>query len=135
MASNSVVVRGRFTGGAFIPDGPLPEVEGAAELVITLPAPAGTHSMAEAFGTGRALLTAEEIGERSHSKIPEQLSIWDVIGKVLPERTTQDIAEQLHEDREERWSIAEAFGTGFPLRTAEDIEEQMHEERDSWGDR
>ena len=34
----TLIVRGRYAGRTFIPDGPLPDAEGAAELVIT-PAP------------------------------------------------------------------------------------------------
>lgn len=136
MASNTLVVRGRFGGGAFIPDGPLPDVVGAAELVIT----------------------AGEVAKTG--------SIWDAIGKVHPGRTGEDIAEQLREDRAEpepniadlsekggalisqqenevlfsedepkRRSVWDAIGKMSPGRTAEDIFEQMRVERDSWGDR
>jgi hypothetical protein len=35
----TVTIRGRFAGGVFVPDGPLPDTEGVAELVITPSAP------------------------------------------------------------------------------------------------
>src|SRR4051812_45563458 len=35
----TLIVRGRYAGRTFIPDGPLPDAEGTAELVITPTAP------------------------------------------------------------------------------------------------
>lgn len=59
--SQTLVVRGRYAGRTFIPDGPLPEAEGTAELVISLsPTPAG-GSIADAFGTAAALRTGGDI--------------------------------------------------------------------------
>lgn len=47
----TLIVPGRYSGRTFIPDDPLPDAEGAAELVIT-PAPAKARgSVADAFGT------------------------------------------------------------------------------------
>ena len=47
----TLIVRGRYAGRTFIPDGPLPDAEGPAELVIT-PAPAWPRgSVADAFGS------------------------------------------------------------------------------------
>jgi hypothetical protein len=58
--SQTLVVRGRYTGRTFIPDGPLPEVEGSAELIIS-PAPPARGSVADAFGTAAVLRTGDEI--------------------------------------------------------------------------
>jgi hypothetical protein len=57
----TLIVHGRYAGRTFIPDGPLPDAEGEAELVIT-PAPApGRRSVADAFGTAPVLRTKEDI--------------------------------------------------------------------------
>lgn len=59
--SQSLIVPGRYAGRAFIPDGPLPDAEGAAELVITLaPARVG-GSVADAFGTAAVLRAGDDI--------------------------------------------------------------------------
>ncbi len=68
--SEPLVVRGRYSGHTFIPDGPLPDAEGTAELVIT------PH-------------TAGPAG-----------SVFDLFGKAPRLRTTDDIAAQLREERE-----------------------------------
>ena len=57
----TLTVRGRYAGRTFIPDGPLPDAEGTAELVIT-PASAGTHgSVADAFGRAPVLRSGDDI--------------------------------------------------------------------------
>jgi hypothetical protein len=57
----TLIVRGRYAGRTFIPDGPLPDAEGAAELIIT-PTPSRAHgSIAEAFGTAAVLRSEEDI--------------------------------------------------------------------------
>lgn len=57
----TVVVRGRYTNRTFIPDGPLPDAHGVAELVIS-PTPVPTSgSVADAFGTAPVLRTADDI--------------------------------------------------------------------------
>ena len=51
----TLIVRGRYAGRTFIPNEPLPDAEGTAELVIT---PAGSRpggSVADAFGTAPVL--------------------------------------------------------------------------------
>ncbi len=59
--SQSLIVRGRYAGRTFIPDGPLPDAEGSAELVIT-PAPPGTGgSVADAFGAAPVLRSGDDI--------------------------------------------------------------------------
>jgi hypothetical protein len=47
--SERLIVTGRYVGRTFNPDGPLPDVEGAAELVITPDAPRSVRSIADAF--------------------------------------------------------------------------------------
>jgi hypothetical protein len=57
----TLIVRGRYAGRTFIPDGPLPEAEGPAELVIT-PLPPQVHgSIADAFGTASVLRSGDDI--------------------------------------------------------------------------
>jgi hypothetical protein len=57
----TLIVRGRYVGRTFIPDGPLPDTEGVAELVIT-PTPAPTRgSVADAFGTATLLRSGDDI--------------------------------------------------------------------------
>jgi hypothetical protein len=55
-----LVVRGRYAGRTFIPDGPLPEAEGTAELIIS-PAALARGSVADAFGAAPILRTAADI--------------------------------------------------------------------------
>ena len=57
----TLVVRGRYVGRTFIPDGPLPDAEGPAELVITPAKPQGRGSVADAFGTAPVLRTGDDI--------------------------------------------------------------------------
>jgi hypothetical protein len=56
-----LVVRGRYSDRQFVPDGPLPEAEGRAELVITPGEPVHRGSIADAFGKARVLRTGEDI--------------------------------------------------------------------------
>ena len=57
----TLVVRGRYAGRTFIPDGPLPDAEGPAELVITPTPPQARGSVADAFGTAPVLRSGEDI--------------------------------------------------------------------------
>ena len=57
----ALVIRGRYSGRTFIPDGPLPDAEGAAELIITPAAPRSTGSVADAFGTAARLRSGDDI--------------------------------------------------------------------------
>jgi hypothetical protein len=59
--SQTVIVRGRYIGRTFIPDGPLPEVEGMAELVISSNLPPTRGSVAQAFGAAPVLRTQDDI--------------------------------------------------------------------------
>ena len=59
--NNTLIILGRYSGQTFIPDSPLPHVEGAAQLIIT-PTKSGTSgSVADAFGTATTLRTADDI--------------------------------------------------------------------------
>jgi hypothetical protein len=57
----TLIVRGRYAGRTFIPDGPLPDAEGAAELVITPNPPEVRGSIADAFGTAPVLRSGDDI--------------------------------------------------------------------------
>lgn len=59
--SPTLIIRGRYAGRTFIPDGPLPDAEGAAELVITPAAPQSAGTIADAFGTAPVLRSGDEI--------------------------------------------------------------------------
>ncbi len=60
--SDTLIIRGRYTDRTFIPDGPLPDAEGAAELVITpVGAPRTGGSVADAFGAAPILRTGDDI--------------------------------------------------------------------------
>ena len=56
----TLIVRGRHASRTFIPDGPLPDTEEPAELVITHFRP-GHGSVADAFGTAPALRRGDDI--------------------------------------------------------------------------
>jgi hypothetical protein len=59
--SQTLIIRGRYTDRTFIPDGPLPDAEGAAELVITPAAPRSGGSVADAFGAASILRSGGDI--------------------------------------------------------------------------
>jgi hypothetical protein len=56
-----LLVHGRYVDRTFIPDIPLPDAEGAAELIITCTAPQTQVSIAAAFGTATNLRSEQEI--------------------------------------------------------------------------
>jgi hypothetical protein len=56
----TLIVRGRYADRTFIPDGPLPDAEGTAELLIT-PLPRMHGSVADAFGMAPVLRSGDEI--------------------------------------------------------------------------
>lgn len=59
--NQTLIVQGRYADRMFIPDGPLPDAEGAAQLVIT-PVPTQTSgSVADAFGTAPILRAGADI--------------------------------------------------------------------------
>ena len=57
----TLIVRGRYAGRTFIPDGPLPDAEGPAELVITPIPPQARRSIADAFGSAPVLRSGDDI--------------------------------------------------------------------------
>lgn len=57
----TLTVRGRYVGRTFIPDGPLPDAEGTAELVITPIALDKSGSVADAFGRAPVLRSGDDI--------------------------------------------------------------------------
>lgn len=57
----TLTVRGRYVGRTFIPDGPLPDEEGTAELVITPTRPQARGSIADAFGSAPLLRSGDDI--------------------------------------------------------------------------
>lgn len=59
--SHALVVRGRYVDRAFIPDDPMPDAEGVAELVITPTARGARGSVADAFGTTPVLRSGADI--------------------------------------------------------------------------
>ena len=64
----ALVVRGQYSDHRFIPDGPLPDAEGAAELIIipAVAAPAG--SIADAFGKAARLRTGDDIAAQGQAE-------------------------------------------------------------------
>lgn len=59
--SDTLIIRGRYTARTFVPDGPLPDAEGAAELVITRSDSRSVGSVADAFGAAPTLRTGDDI--------------------------------------------------------------------------
>ncbi len=57
----TLTVRGRYVGRSFIPDGPLPDTEGTAELVITPSRAQARGSIADAFGRAAVLRSGDDI--------------------------------------------------------------------------
>jgi hypothetical protein len=57
----TLIVRGRYVGRTFLADGPLPDAEGTAELVITPTPPPARGSVADAFGTASVLRSGDDI--------------------------------------------------------------------------
>ena len=72
---NALVIHGRFSKGAFRADGPTPDVEGPAELIVYTgngeEAPAG--SIFDVFGKAPHLRTAEDID----SQVRGERDSWD----------------------------------------------------------
>jgi len=56
-----MIIPGRYSGKRFIPDGPLPEAEGKAELIITPAASKPAVSISDAFGKAAVLRSGDEI--------------------------------------------------------------------------
>jgi hypothetical protein len=56
-----LIIRGRYIDHTFIPDGPLPDAEGAAQLVITPTVPKAGCYIADAFGAAPVLRSGDDI--------------------------------------------------------------------------
>jgi hypothetical protein len=61
MRGQTLVVRGRYVGRTFIPNGPLPDANGTAELIITPTPLQARGSVADAFGTAPVLRSGDDI--------------------------------------------------------------------------
>jgi hypothetical protein len=72
--AQALIIRGRYVGQTFIPEEPLPAVEGTAELIVfPNPPPSGTAgSIFALFGKAANLRTAEEIAEQ----LREERAAW-----------------------------------------------------------
>ncbi len=69
-----VVIRGTFLNQVFIPDGPLPEIKGRAELIVY-----------------------QQLADETADERP---SIFDVFGKAPQLRSAEDIDAQLRAERD-----------------------------------
>ncbi len=67
-----LVVRGHYADRTFVPDGPLPEAEGAAELIIIPTSGKAAVSVFDLFGKAPRLRTAEDIA----SQVREEHDAW-----------------------------------------------------------
>jgi hypothetical protein len=63
----ALTVHGRYVGRTFIPDGPLPDAEGTAELIIIPLSSPAAGSIADAFGSASVLRSGEDILAQVHS--------------------------------------------------------------------
>jgi hypothetical protein len=72
--SEPLVIRGRYKSQAFVPDEPMPQVEGTAELIVfpTVAAPKPPPSIFDLFGKAPHLRSAEEIDRQ----IREEHESW-----------------------------------------------------------
>ena len=72
--SDAVVIRGRYVNRTFVPDEPLPAVEGMAELIVipTKPPAAKTGSIFDHFGKAPVLRSREDI----EAQIKEERDEW-----------------------------------------------------------
>lgn len=70
--SNALIVRGHYRDHVFTPDGPLPDAEGTAELIINTTPSVRRESIADAFGKSPVLKSAEEI----EKQIREERESW-----------------------------------------------------------
>jgi hypothetical protein len=59
--NKTLVIRGRDANRMFIPDGPLPDAEGPAELVITPNPQKARGSVADAFGNAPVLRSGDRV--------------------------------------------------------------------------
>ena len=72
--NQALVIRGHYKGQSFVPDEPMPQVEGTAELIV-YPVPSGPQcvsSIFELFGRAAQLRSAEDID----AQIREEREAW-----------------------------------------------------------
>ena len=74
----AIIIQGTYSGRTFVPDGPLPDAVGRAELIVV----------------------PDDKAAAPPSSQPH--SAWDAIGKLPPEkqRTAEDIDAQIREERD-----------------------------------
>jgi hypothetical protein len=72
-----VVIRGTFTNQVFVPEGPLPKIEGRAELIVYEHAPESEEgddsSLFDLFGKAPHLRSAEDID----AQLRAERDSWD----------------------------------------------------------
>jgi hypothetical protein len=77
-----VIIRGTFSHQAFVPEGPLPEVEGRAELIVYTQTPENPapqrSSICDVFGKAKQLRSAEDID----AQLEEERASWDDAGST-----------------------------------------------------
>lgn len=69
--SQTIVIQGRYVDHRFIADGQLPDVEGAAQLIITEGQPASV-SIFDLFGKAAKLRSADDIA----AQVQEERNEW-----------------------------------------------------------
>lgn len=57
----TLIVRGRYTGGRFVAEEPLPDTEGKAQLIITAEPDGEPHSVFRSVGSATTLRSRDEI--------------------------------------------------------------------------
>jgi hypothetical protein len=68
-----VVIRGTFANRAFVPEGPLPEAEGPAELIVYVQSAGQPPSIYDAFGKAKRPRTAEDLD----AQLQHERASWD----------------------------------------------------------
>ena len=68
----ALVIRGRYQGQAFVPNEPMPQVEGSAELIVFPANPTKSKSIFDLFGKAPHLRSAEDID----AQIREERESW-----------------------------------------------------------
>jgi hypothetical protein len=70
--SQELIVHGRYVDHTFIPDEPLPDAEGKAELIITPTLPMQSGSIFDLFGKAPQLRSGDDIA----AQIAEERGEW-----------------------------------------------------------
>lgn len=71
--NQTFIILGQVINQKFVPDEPLPNINGIAELRITAPMPATQHSIAETLGKAHVLRSQADI----ELQIRTERSEWD----------------------------------------------------------